>query len=141
MRREEIIEKLKKSRIKVTPQRLAICEIVFSSREHPTAYQVYEKVKKIHPSISPATVYSTLHLLSKIGLIQEMGFSNGISRFDSNISPHINLVCLNCGRIEDYRSKDFENLWAEIIREIGSRPIGQRIDLYIKCNKCTNTVP
>jgi len=46
MKTEEIIARLRESGVKVTPQRLAICEVILSSKEHPTADQVYEEMKK-----------------------------------------------------------------------------------------------
>ncbi|MBS7630967.1 transcriptional repressor [Candidatus Bathyarchaeota archaeon] len=139
MKTEQLIEKLRKSGFKVTPQRLAIFEAILSSREHPTADQVYEKVRETHPTISPATVYQTLHTLSRIGLVQEMGFSDGVSRFDPDTSPHINVICLGCRRIEDYKAESFDKLWAQVIKELGFKPVGQRIDVYTHCDKCTRT--
>ena len=139
MKTEQLIAKLRKSGFKVTPQRLVICEVILSSKEHPTADQVYEKVKETHPAISLATVYQTLHLLSQIGLVQEMGFSDCVSRFDPDTSPHINIICRKCGKVEDYRAESVEKLWAQIIKELGFKPIGQRIDIYTYCDKCART--
>ncbi len=139
MKTEQLIAKLRKSGFKVTPQRLVICEVILSSKEHPTADQVYEKVKKPYPAISLATVYQTLHLLSQIGLVQEMGFSNCVSRFDPDTSPHINIICQKCGKVEDYKAESIDKLWAQIIKELRFKPIGQRIDIYTYCNKCTRT--
>jgi Fur family peroxide stress response transcriptional regulator len=65
-----------------------------------------------------------------------MGFSNCISRFDPDTSPHINIVCQKCGKIEDYKAESIERLWAQVIKELGFKPIGQRIDIYTYCNKC-----
>jgi Fur family peroxide stress response transcriptional regulator len=139
MKTEQLIAKLRKSGFKVTPQRLVICEVILSSKEHPTADQVYEKVKETYPAISLATVYQTLHLLSQIGLVQEMGFSDCVSRFDPDTSPHINIICQKCGKVEDYKAESIEKLWAQIIKELGFKPIGQRIDIYTYCNKCART--
>ncbi|MFP3985477.1 MAG: Fur family transcriptional regulator [Candidatus Bathyarchaeia archaeon] len=139
MKTEQLMAKLRDGGYKVTPQRLAICELILSSKEHPTADQIYKKVKKKHPTISLTTVYQTLHLLSQIGLLQEMGLSDCISRYDPDTSPHINVVCKKCGKIEDYKAKSIENLWTEIIRELGFKPIGQRMDIYTYCDKCAET--
>jgi Fur family peroxide stress response transcriptional regulator len=139
MKKEQLIAKLRKSGFKVTPQRLVICEVILSSKEHPTAEQVYEKVKETYPAISMATVYQTLHLLSQIGLVQEIRFSDRVFRFDPDISPHINIICKKCKKIEDYKAESIEKLWAQIIKELGLKPIGQRIDIYTYCDKCTRT--
>jgi len=132
----QLVAKLRNSGYKVTPQRLAVCKIILSSKEHPTADQIHEKVKKKHPTMTLATVYQTLHLLSEIGLLQELGSSNSTSRYDPDTSPHINIVCKKCGKIQDYRAESLERLWSQIIRELGFKPIGQRLDVYRYCDQC-----
>ncbi|MEM2454725.1 MAG: transcriptional repressor [Candidatus Bathyarchaeia archaeon] len=87
------------------------------------------------------TVYQTLHLLSKIGLVQEIEFSDGVSRFDPDPSLHIHVVCLKCRKVEDYRSENVNKLWAELIKELGFKPLGQRIDVYTCYNKCSQKRP
>jgi len=139
METEQLVTKLRNSGYKVTPQRLAVCEIILSSKDHPTADQIYEKVKKKHPTMSLATVYQTLHLLSEIGLLQELGFSNSISRYDPDTSPHINIVCRKCGKIQDYKAESVRRLWTQIVGELGFEPIGQRIDIYRYCDQCAKT--
>jgi Fur family peroxide stress response transcriptional regulator len=96
---EQLIAKFHEKGFKVTPQRLAICEFVLSSKEHPTTDQVYQEVKKKYPTLSLATVYQTLHLLTEIGLLQELKLSDQVSRYDPDTSLHINIICKNCGRI------------------------------------------
>jgi Fur family peroxide stress response transcriptional regulator len=137
MKTEQLIAKLRESGAKVTPQRLAICEIILSSKDHPTADQIFEKVKKMHPTISLATVYQTLHLLSQIGMLQELGFSGCISRYDPDTSFHINVVCPKCGKIQDYKAERIERIWTQIIKELEFKPIGQRVEVYVYCDKCS----
>lgn len=136
METKQLIAKLRESGAKVTPQRLAICEIILSSKEHPTADQIFEKVKKTHPTISLATVYQTLHLLSQFGMLQELGFSNFVSRYDPDTSFHINVVCPKCGKIQDYKTEGIERIWTQIIEELKFRPIGQRVEVYAYCDRC-----
>jgi len=139
METEQLIAKLRESGAKVTPQRLAICKIILSSKEHPTADQIFEKVKKTHPTISLATVYQTLHLLSQIGMLQELGFSGCISRYDPDTSFHINVVCPKCGKIQDYKTEGMKRIWTQIIKELEFKPIGQRVEVYAYCDKCSRT--
>ncbi|MEM4732930.1 MAG: Fur family transcriptional regulator [Candidatus Bathyarchaeia archaeon] len=134
---EQLIAKLRENGAKVTPQRLAICEIILSSKEHPTADQIFEKVKKKHPTISLATVYQTLHLLSQIGMLQELGFSDCVSRYDPDTSFHINVVCPKCGKIKDYKTESIKKFWTQIVRELKFSPIGQRVEVYAYCEKCS----
>jgi Fur family peroxide stress response transcriptional regulator len=95
------IEALRSKGYKATPQRIAICRIALKSREHPSAQQVYDEVKRTHPTVSLATVYKTLELLRDLDLVQELDFPKGQARFDPYRSPHINLICLKCGEITD----------------------------------------
>ena len=136
MNSRQLIIKLREKGFKVTPQRLAICDFVLSSKEHPTTDQVYQEVKKNHPTMSLATAYQTLHLLTEIGLLQELELSNRIFRYDPNISPHINIICENCGKIQDYESESMKNFWSQIIQDLGFKPTGQRLDIYRHCDRC-----
>ena len=134
----QLVNKLhEKGLKKVTPQRLAICEFVLSSKEHPTVEQVYQAVRKKYPTLSLATVYQTLHLLTEIGMLQELGTRDGISRYDSDTSPHINIICLNCGAIQDYKSKSVEEFLSQITRELKRPLIGQHLEIYSYCDQCS----
>ena len=136
MKNQQLITKLREKGFKITPQRIAICQLILSSKDHPTAEQIYNKVKKEYPTISPATVYQTLHLLTNIGIIQEMGFNNGISRYEPNTSPHINIICQKCGVISDYEAESIKETWLKIVEELGIKPTGQRLEIFRYCDKC-----
>jgi Fur family peroxide stress response transcriptional regulator len=66
-------------------------------------------------------------------------YDMAISRFDPDTSPHINIICQKCGKIEDYKAESVKKLWAQIIEELGFKPIGQRIDIYTCCDRCAGT--
>ena len=137
MTTHQLITKLhEKGLKKVTPQRLAICEFVLSSKEHPTVELVYKTVKKKYPTLSLATVYQTLHLLTEIGMLQELGTRDGISRYDRDTSPHINIICQNCGAIQDYKSKSVEEFLSQITGELKRPLIGQHLEIYSYCDQC-----
>jgi Fur family peroxide stress response transcriptional regulator len=139
MNTEELMAKLREKGYKATPQRLAICELVLSSKDHPTAEHIYQELIAKHPTLSLATVYQALHLLTEIGLLQELGFSERISRYDPDTSPHINIVCKKCGKIWDYHTENIGKLWSQVIRDLGIKPIGQRLDIYTYCDECGKT--
>jgi Fur family peroxide stress response transcriptional regulator len=127
--------------LRPTPQRLAIVREVFS-RRHPTVAEVYEAVRSQFPTIGLATVYNTLHSITERDLVRELPFANA-TRFDVNLEPHINLVCTNCGAIED-TSECNELILAMIERVAGGEdfaPTGQRIDIYGLCSKCRAAWP
>jgi Fur family peroxide stress response transcriptional regulator len=136
---QQFIKKLHSKGYKVTPQRLAICKLLFSSKDHPSADQIYQEVKKQYPTISLATVYFTLDLLKDLGLVQELGFSDRSSRYDPNTSPHINVICPKCGKIYDYEAASAKKLWSQIVAEMSFTPLRQRLDIYTLCDKCSKT--
>jgi Fur family peroxide stress response transcriptional regulator len=133
---QQLIRKLHEKGYKVTPQRLAVFEIILSRKDHPTADQIHKEVKKKYPTMSLATVYQALHLLTEMGLVQELGFNDKSSRYDPNIMPHINITCLNCGKIYDYEADSVKKMWSKIVSELGFKPMGQRLDIYRYCDEC-----
>jgi len=130
------IEALRSKGYRATPQRIAICRITLNSRDHPSAQAVYKEVRKIHPTVSLATVYKTLEVLRDLDLVQELNFPKGQARFDSYMVPHINLICLKCGEIVDLDVAVAE----EVSKMVGAvskfKPNGQRLDVYGVCQKC-----
>ena len=129
--------RLKPLGIRLTPQRLAIAEVVVNSADHPTVRQVFERVRDFFPYVTLATVYSTLGLLEQVGIVRELPFQKQ-SRYDANLSPHANLVCLGCGAVVD--ADVGEDRVAELERAISQRGdfqvSSQRVDLYGFCEGC-----
>jgi Fur family transcriptional regulator, peroxide stress response regulator len=138
-RTDAAIEGLRSKGYKATPQRIAICQISLNSRAHPSAQQVYAEVKKIHPTVSLATVYKTLEVLRDIDLVQEINFPKGQARFDSYMKPHINLICLKCGAITDLDDTTVEDITKNVSAATKFKPTGQRMDIYGTCQNCSTT--
>ncbi|MCO6450149.1 MAG: transcriptional repressor [Caldilineales bacterium] len=87
---------------RLTPQRQAICDYLANTRSHPSPADVYEFVRTQYPSISLATVYNTLAVLRDLGEIVEVGPGDTAGvRYETDLTPHANLVCQSCGRIVD----------------------------------------
>jgi Fur family peroxide stress response transcriptional regulator len=131
------IEALRSKGYKATPQRIAICRFAINSRDHPTAQQVYDEAKKIHPTVSLATVYKTLQVLKKLDLIQELDLPHGQARFDSYMKPHINLICLQCGNITDLDDTTALEITSKVAAAAKFKPKGQRIDIFGTCRRCS----
>jgi Fur family peroxide stress response transcriptional regulator len=134
-----LIQALRTKGYKATPQRIAICKIALSSREHPSAQKIYQEVKRSHPTVSLATVYTTVHILKESGLIQELNYPPGRTRFDPYLEPHINLVCLRCGGIQDLDDPSVKELVTKVAEKTKFAPATQRIDVYGVCERCAKT--
>ena len=131
-----IIETLRKKGYKATTQRIAICRFALRSRDHPSAQRIYDEVKKVHPTVSLATVYKTLQILRKQGMIQELDLLESQARFDSHMEPHINLVCQQCGNIQDFDDNAAREMVERVTAKAGFTRTGQRIDIYGLCKTC-----
>ncbi len=136
MTEDQLISILRDSGYKVTPQRLAICNYVLSSKEHPTVEQIHSEILEKNPTISLNTIYQTMDMLIDLGLVQEMRFSGSSSRFDPNTSVHANIICQNCSKIRDFESEGIRELWSRIVMEMNVEPLGQRLDVYVLCDEC-----
>jgi len=132
-----IIQALRNKGYKATPQRIAICKFALSSREHPSVQRIYKEVKKTYPTVSLATVYKTLQILKEIGLVQELNFPQDQTRFDSYLKPHVNLVCLRCGNIQDVDDVNAKELVKKVAATRRFTPSTQRLDIYGICEKCS----
>jgi Fe2+ or Zn2+ uptake regulation protein len=87
--------------LKLTPQRMAIVKELASDETHPTAQELYERLRPGLPTMSFATVYNTLGALSTARLCSAMSLSPGSGRFDPNMTPHHHVVCDVCGAVRD----------------------------------------
>ncbi|MBU1614597.1 transcriptional repressor [bacterium] len=97
----EKIERLKGKGVVLTIQRLAVLEFLEASTTHPTVEEIYKALKEKYPSISQATVYSTLELLKGAGEIQELSIRKERACFDPNSRMHHHFFCRRCERILD----------------------------------------
>jgi Fe2+ or Zn2+ uptake regulation protein len=132
---QTIISSLQDKGYKLTPQRREIIRLLSRNKSHPGAMDIFQRVRKKAPRLSMSTVYYTLDMLKKEGLIQELEFYDRDNRYDVNLSDHINLICRKCGKIEDFM--EAAPLPSEMIEgKTGFRPIGMRFEYYGYCRKC-----
>ena len=137
MTQQELVARLRDGGVRVTPQRLAIAEAVLNSTDHPSVQQIYERVRDHFPSLTLATIYSTLGVLEKSGLIQELPFAR-LSRYESNLEPHVNLVCIRCGNVVDTDlGRDAVIRLKEMIAKQSNFAVAwQRVDFHGWCQRC-----
>ncbi len=98
---DTLIEKLRYRHISVTPQRLAVLGNLEGRRDHPTAEQIYQEVRRDMPAISFNTVYKTLEVFCLKGLIIKVNPLHEVARYDSETGRHGHLICRNCHFIVD----------------------------------------
>jgi Fur family transcriptional regulator, peroxide stress response regulator len=100
----------RKHGMRLTPQRLEIFNAVDGTRDHPSAFEVYNRVNKLHPSISLDTVYRTLDTFEQWGLLNKLSFLFEKIRYDADLSDHYHIVCTECGNIWDFKWTEFSSI-------------------------------
>lgn len=97
----DVVSVLREKGVQPSAQRVAVGRYVLGTDEHPSADQVWERVREDFPMISRATVYNTLNLFVKKGLLRQLVLSEGKVLFDPHIAPHHHLIDERTGRIHD----------------------------------------
>ncbi|MFO7181032.1 MAG: transcriptional repressor [Pseudomonadota bacterium] len=101
MRHDAVIALLTRHGIQPSAQRVAVADYVLFTDEHPSADRVFAKVRKVLPVLSRATVYNTLNLLVRKGLLRELVLAEGKVVFDPKLERHHHFVDEATGRIFD----------------------------------------
>ena len=129
---------LREKGYKLTSQRLEIISLLSKDMTHPGATDIYRKVRKKASRISVSTVYYTLDLLKREGLIKELEFYDRDNRYDINVANHINLICRQCGRIKDFPG-GMPLSYAQVKKRTDFQPVGMRYEYYGFCKACRKT--
>ncbi len=132
-----LIEALRSAGMRVTSQRVAVCEYLGETKIHPTTSQVFEAVRRAYPEISQATVYNTLNTLRDLGAIVEISAGTEHTRYEPDPSPHINLICLRCNEVSDLQDCLAPDLLMDnIFQNNGFRATTLQVQVTGFCAEC-----
>ena len=130
-----IAKGLREKGYKLTSQRLEIIRLLSKDTSHPGAMEILKKVRKSLPKVSMSTVYYTLDMLKREGLIRELEFYDRDNRYDVNVKNHINLICQKCGTIEDLHA-EIPLSYDQVMERTHFQPVDMRYEYYGYCKKC-----
>lgn len=133
---EEALEKLKTTGVRMTPQRHAILSFLMDTHIHPTVDEIYKSLEGRFPNMSVATVYNNLKLFLEAGLVRELTYGDGASRFDADMHDHYHAICDTCGRISDFECDSLAHIEAAAARETGFVVAGHRMEVHGTCPTC-----
>jgi Fur family ferric uptake transcriptional regulator len=128
--------------LRQTPQRRAIVELVFNTRQHFTAEQLYDWARARDASVSRATVYRTLTLLTESGLIQELELGKEVKYYDPNYAAHPDhnhIICLDCGNIIEFDSPEIDQQAQKIAQDLGFAVKSRRLQILATCDELQKT--
>ena len=136
--RQRFVDFLAQKNLRLTGQRRAIIETVFSTEQHFTAEQLLEWSRRRDKSVSRATVYRTLPLLTESGLVREMDFGKEHKFYDPNYAErprHNHIICQDCGKIVEFESDRIEQLENEISHQLGFSVKAHRLQITASCEE------
>ncbi|HEX8476259.1 MAG TPA: transcriptional repressor [Pyrinomonadaceae bacterium] len=121
----------------LTPQREVVLRVVSGSEEHLTANEIFEAARRLLPTISFATVYNSLRYLKDAGLIGEVSFGNGASRYDRETARHDHAICTSCGKLVDFDLPATVDLMRAAARRSHFKPESIHLTLLGLCVGCS----
>jgi len=132
------IQYLRENNLKVTQERLALLEEIFSTNEHLDADEVLARMKNKNKKVSRATVYRTLDLLVQCGLVRKSRLGHE-HYFYEKVQPgkrHDHMVCTHCGKILEFWDPDLDERQRQICQEYRFRPSFYSIQIQGLCENC-----
>lgn len=134
---EIIIQKLRDNGHKITPQRMAIVNILAISESHPSVENIHAQVVKDFPTMSLATVYRNIVIIKSLGEVLELGFPDGSNRYDGNKPyPHPHVICIKCKKIVDPDLDSLNEMQKEVAGETRFKILNHRLDFFGICSDC-----
>lgn len=124
--------------LRLTPQREAVLAVVREARDHPTAAQIYNRVRDSNPGIAYATVYNALGYLIKNGMVRELKFGDSASRYDGRLDPHLHVICQSCGQLSEAEISLSHEVLHDAETATGYTLKGHVLQLFGVCPSCRN---
>ncbi|HRU40466.1 MAG TPA: transcriptional repressor, partial [Candidatus Diapherotrites archaeon] len=126
----DLIKFLKEKGYKVTPQRIAVYDILKNTKEHPSVDMLYSKLQPVYPTMSLATVYKSLEVFKELGLVQELNVGEDKFRYDANVNQHPHITCINCGKVEDVYDEMLFDLADQVQKKTGYQLTNQQLYFF-----------
>ena len=134
---ETIEQKCLSKGVKLTEQRKIIARIISESKteygesDHPDVDELYNRVSKIDPKISIATVYRTVKLFEEAGILTKHDFKGGKARYEALVeSHHDHLIDIKTGEIIEFVNEEIETLQKKVAEKYGYELVDHKLELY-----------
>ncbi len=140
--REKFRDFLTRKGLRVTNQRLAIFDTALAQKEHFTAEQLLDHARKVDDSVSRATVYRTLPIMTESALLREVDIGSGEKYYlpSGDSSTQVaQVVCVDCDRIFEISAPFMEWYGSTVSSKLGLTPISQRLQVSAQCNTWRET--
>lgn len=130
---ERMSQTLREGGVRLTRQREALLQVLTEAADHPDAAELHRRAKGIDDTVSLATVYRTLSVLEREGVVHRHSFETGGARFEvADPAHHDHIVDVDSGEIIEFRSDRIEELQRQIAAEMGFEIVHHRLELYCR---------
>ena len=136
----EVLQVLRTRGLRMTPQRRAIVAEIMATDGHINPADVARRVRDRVPGVNPSTVYRTLDLLEKLGIVSHAHLETGAEYHRSDEGAHVHLVCARCGAQESLSEQEAEHLRAVIAEHRGFRPDFTHFAVSGHCAACVEAL-
>lgn len=119
-----------------TRQRQLVLEIVQASDDHPTAAQIYQRVRRRYPGIAYATIYNALRWWVEQGELREFTFGDAAARYDRNRDRHDHAICTRCGALLDVEVHLPKKILDQVRRRTGLKIASHHVQFLGLCARC-----
>ena len=117
--------------VKLTDQRRIIAKVMSEASDHPDVDELYNRVSKIDPKISIATVYRTVKLFEEAGILAKHDFKGGKARYEEiSESHHDHLIDVKTGEIIEFVDEEIEKLQKKVAEKYGYTLVDHKLELY-----------
>lgn len=142
---EPVKKILKSSGYKYTKQRAKVYEIFLDNKDkHLTTEEVYNLVAKKDPEMGIATIYRTVQLFHKLGVLDQIAFDDNILRYELRVANeghrHHHLVCINCGKVEEVDIDNLNELEAKIEKDKNFKIVDHTLKFMGYCEDCQHKI-
>ena len=132
----EFVEHCKAARMKVTAQRLLIFRALMRDESHPSPDKLFRRIKRSHPTISHATVYTALEAFARHGIIARLTPLHETVRFDPITKPHHHVVCVRCKKVSNLHDPEFDSLAIPEHVRRRNTVLGHSVYVNVLCPAC-----
>ncbi len=122
--------------MRMTHQREIILQELKMAKDHPTADELFQRVRKHLPKISLGTVYRNLEILAEAQTIQKIEVGGRQKRFDGNPMPHYHVRCVQCGRVDDVPVGRIKALDSMALKPHGYKILDHHLEFTGICPAC-----
>ena len=136
--KNSLIIALKKEGLRYTNQRQAVWDEIKSNEDHRDAEEIYSALRKNNLNVSRATVYRTIDVLYKNNLIRKIELGDSPAKYENKVNSehHDHIICVQCGKIEEFVDETIETRQDAIIDKMGLKMIRHIHQLFVLCKDC-----